>query len=137
MDERSVTFRYRKDFHDSAILTYRANDRYELKSGRMTRVQPFATNVGGFFREWLDSTEAPPRWRDQRLDLELITRCPGDPRLWQVEIKPDNSEETRVFMVEESGAENLRMVGVRSRPQRACPPVDKKEAARELPLPAQ
>jgi hypothetical protein len=144
----TVAFRYNRGIRDTDILIRSGIEKYRIEANRVTRIAPIALNILGFIDEWLDLNEAQSaQWssgegvRDRAaavvwsksVAFEGGSRCEGSPTLWQVSVKSPDSEERRVFLVNEAGSERLQMAGFKRQPLRECPPVDLAALMMELP----
>jgi hypothetical protein len=144
----TVTFRYDQGMRDIDILIRPGTEKYRVDKNRVIRVAPVAVNIVGFIEEWLDLDDseaaqwssaegvrersAAVAWAKDGVEYKGGSRCAGSPRLWQVSVKLADSEDRRIFLVNEDGAEHLQMAGFRSEPVRECPHVDVTDLAKEL-----
>ncbi len=144
----TVTFRYDQGMRDVDILIRPGIEKYRVDKNGMIRVAPVAVNIVGFIEEWLDLDDADASqwssaeavrdrsavvaWAKEGVEYKGGSRCSGSPRLWQVSVKQSDTEDRRIFLVNEDGAEHLQMIGFRSEPLRECPHVDVADLTKEL-----
>jgi hypothetical protein len=136
-----ATFRYSHRMHNEeyepAIL------RYSVSGTAVTRIAPLAITRSGFLDEWISldprdvaQWSAPESLKghhpikeflkqhenDDHIYFNKISLCSNSPRTWQISASSGFNAPTATwyFLLTESGAANMRMLGVKDNPNPEC-----------------
>jgi hypothetical protein len=136
-----VTFWYQGGIDDGDLLSGPAIARYQIISDRAVLTSPVALTRAGFIHEWLRmaGTDAA-RWGEPEANAmrksaassivthgfqwARIVQCNGSPPVWEIAVRPNESEKLEVFRISGSRATELRMLAVSDKVTQSCAPKD-------------
>jgi hypothetical protein len=137
----TVTFFYDGGVPDADLLETPSIARYRIANGRAIHVSPIALTRAGFIQEWLTLDDIDPAdyaapeavaaraktardLRNQSLEWQSVTRCPGTPPIWEIAVQTDKPPRTVVFRIAGERATQLRMISIGNRTTPSCARID-------------
>jgi hypothetical protein len=128
-----VTFLYRGPTGDGDLISGPSIARYRVAQDRAVREAPIALTRAGFLQEWLNMDEAEAlRWGTAQaaaarasiskdgFEWARIAQCAGSPAVWEVGIRPTETQRLHIFRIQGSRARELRMLGVTDHATESC-----------------